>query len=174
MLKTKPLCPYSILYHELKLNTMAQKQPNNRINYQDMTREELYELAREKGIPKKSDMNKEELIHALETYQPPQGLHAELHKKTLEELYQLAKEKNISKKWDLDKEELIQAIEESGSKEESTNKQKQSQSRGQRGAVNLRQLMLDDLIELAEERNIDHNFERNKEELIEVIQREKK
>jgi transcription termination factor Rho len=79
-------------------------------NYLDMPQSELYELARQKGIPGKSAMNKEELIHALETYEKATDPHSDLHRMDMYELHEIAKEKGVEHLWDMRKEELIEHI----------------------------------------------------------------
>lgn len=79
--------------------------------YYEMTREELEEAAKEQGVPGRSTKSKEELIHALETWQGrPQDEHSELHRKDLDELRRIAERKNIPDIWEMDKEQLITAI----------------------------------------------------------------
>ena len=79
-------------------------------DYLDMPQTELYELARQKGIPGKSGMNREDLIHALETYQRPTDPHSDLHRMDMHQLHEIAKEKGVEHLWDMPKEELIEHI----------------------------------------------------------------
>ena len=79
-------------------------------DYLEMPVHELYELAREKGVPGKSGMNKEELIHALETYEKATDPHSDLHRMDMDQLHKIAKEKGVEHLWDMKKEKLIEEI----------------------------------------------------------------
>ena len=83
-----------------------------REDYLKMPESELYELARQKGIPGKSGMNKEELIHALETYEKATDPHSDLHRLNMDELHKIAKENGVENMWDMKKEDLIEHIRE--------------------------------------------------------------
>jgi hypothetical protein len=83
---------------------------NSKKDYLEMSESELYELARKKGIPGKSGMNKEELIHALATYEKATDPHSDLHRLDMEQLHKIAKEKGVEDRWDLPKEKLIEHI----------------------------------------------------------------
>ena len=79
-------------------------------DYLDMPIHELYELARERGVPGRSGLNRQELIHAPETYEKPTDPHSELHRMDMEQLHKIAKEKGVQNLWDMKKEELMEEI----------------------------------------------------------------
>ena len=89
---------------------MKTEKINTSKNYLRMSMDELYEIARQKGVPGKSGMNKEELIHAIETYEKRTDPHSQLHTKDMEELREIAKESGVQNLWKMNKEELIENI----------------------------------------------------------------
>lgn len=151
--------------------------------------DELLQIAKEKNISNKWEMNKQQLIQAIESgkqqgqsqnkeqqgqqkqqFQEQQG---SLRNKSLDELIQIAKEKNISNKFEMDKEELVKAIEGKGGEQKSQQVKGGEQKQEQRGPVDLRKMRIDELLKLAKEKNIANKWEMDKNELIEAIQKAK-
>lgn len=114
-------------------------QEKQKKQYSDMTRQELENIAKEKGLPATSAKSKDDLVHELETWQGrPQDEHSQLHRKNMEELIEMAKEKNISGKYDMNKEELVIAIQKAGSssgKEEQQERQSKKEESSNRPAA---------------------------------------
>jgi hypothetical protein len=101
------------LGHFEKKKQLMEAKNNNTLrkeDYLNMPKADLYQLAREKGVPGKSFMNKKQLIHALETYEERIDVHSSLHRMDMYEIQTIAKEKGVEHMWDMNKEELIEHI----------------------------------------------------------------
>lgn len=84
---------------------------DTRKSLREMTRVELEELAKERGLPARTRLGKRELIARLEQWEGrPQDEYSRWRAMSLHQLLAIAKEKKISRKWRMRKDELIAAI----------------------------------------------------------------
>lgn len=86
-------------------------QSNRSVNYQEVSRDLLEEIAKEICLPVPLGMSKKELAESIEKWHYHQEAESsELHRRSMGELRQIAKDKGIPEAWEMNKEQIIAAI----------------------------------------------------------------
>jgi hypothetical protein len=145
--------------------------------YEDLTRDQLEDLARDRDLRGRSAMDKDQLVAALrrddrtrelrrrEPAEPPLSTTTSYHELTREQLEDLARKRDLEGRSSMTKDELVAALRH----DDRTHELRRREPAEPAGTASYEQLTVEELIEIARERDVEGRSSMTKDELVAAL-----